>query len=396
MNCRFHRAQIEELKRRETLPEETRAHLTRCAACARAYHEQKALQDLISELKPIAAPTNFNARLHAVLAVRKERRARRCASTVSSLFASSGDWRNWLPRARALPSRTTQFVAACCVVAFIATFIVAAWLTQKNAGRHSSVEQRAQISAPIASPLNSAEANEARLSPTIIRSPIAKSRNARFNLKRGEPRKVLTPSTASARLKTRPDVAQNATSSVAKADTSVGVLTPSQKSDFNSTAAPHLTDAKSADADLPNKTNAIIGAFDVNSLPPTGDESACLIGANVARQPQAVRLATLLGIEGVAGSDAPNAQNAKGASFIIKAVVPASLAARAQMRAGDIITTINSLPAAAALDRPVSLSDAHTDAHNAKSKVRKTICILVLRVIRDGKLSDFTLQLTSN
>lgn len=72
MNCRKCQAEIETRGRRRLLGAEARAHVEGCAACFAFAAEQQALQALLADLEPVAAPADFDFRLRARMAADEE------------------------------------------------------------------------------------------------------------------------------------------------------------------------------------------------------------------------------------------------------------------------------------------------------------------------------------
>lgn len=68
MDCRSYKFEIEEMEAGERPRGETAAHLSTCESCRAFFAERQSLRQLMGEMHPVAAPTDFDFRLRARLA----------------------------------------------------------------------------------------------------------------------------------------------------------------------------------------------------------------------------------------------------------------------------------------------------------------------------------------
>jgi hypothetical protein len=69
MNCQSCRIEIEERETSESLSQAASAHLNACPSCGAFYHERLSLRRLVGSLEPVTAPSDFEFRLRARIAV---------------------------------------------------------------------------------------------------------------------------------------------------------------------------------------------------------------------------------------------------------------------------------------------------------------------------------------
>ena len=191
MLCQSYQNQIEEMEAGERPSAETIAHLSTCEACHAFYVERQSLRQLIGEMDPVAAPSDFDFRL----------RARLAASNGAGNHRSS--WRAFVFSAPAIGLAASLLVLGVAATAFyngskpapIVAGSPAEVVRQKTEPPHKtvSVSSPAEISSPKTSPVATTKKTE---SPILASAPTSNRQSRTGNGQTNSPRKQMpaTPS----------------------------------------------------------------------------------------------------------------------------------------------------------------------------------------------------------
>lgn len=343
MNCSLVVREIEETAAREELSGAARLHLDACARCRKAFAERLALKSLISELPFASAPSSFDAMLRARIAARRTEKG----TAKFSLATPLAGFVRFAPNAFS--------IALAAIFALVCG--AAALLIYTGGGAPSAeIATKQRVISALPSPsISAADAMRNNSTPAISdnNQSSAKNENNRTSsgkLEAGKRSANAQTQIASSRVHSRDSAARPFESEKFNSNSSVAVATNrSFRNDAvnsarqeNSTAGNITSEAFSAKS-APSIVRPTPSASDL----PSADLSA---GAPVLTNSRGSKIAAAFGLEGKPTSGREEKANEKNnvggaAAWLVTSVAKDGIAARAGLREGDLIETVNDQPA---------------------------------------------------